>query len=67
MPDLDYEKIALNKKQMISEFIKLHSAFKEEEEVLEGTPSKGPKVRTSSMNLVAPGNSGAKMTRQITK
>lgn len=46
MPDLDFEKVALNKRQMLSEFIKIHSAFREEDEPSE---AKGPKP--SSVNL----------------
>ena len=45
MPDLDFEKVALNKKQMLSEFIKCHSAFREEDEELEGDPSRSSKNR----------------------
>lgn len=40
MPDLDFEKVALNKKQMLSEFIKIHSAFREEEVEDETTQSR---------------------------
>lgn len=29
MPDLDFERVSLNKKQMLLEFIKQNSAFKE--------------------------------------
>jgi len=60
MPDLDFEKVALNKKQMLSEFIKCHSAFREEEEEQEGTPSRsGNNRQKSSNNLVV--NSGQKI------
>ena len=48
MPDLDFDLVALNKKQMLSEFIKCHSAFREEEEEQEGTPSRSGNNRGSS-------------------
>jgi hypothetical protein len=51
MPDINLDKVVLNKKQMFYEFVRLHSAFQEEDDAFLRKPSSTNLLNTSSKGL----------------